>query len=311
MPRLCTVFFVVYSLVQQGILAQDWVGNADILDEHLTLSQPATTYAVSKPLKHIEGPFIVEYEVKVPEELTCGGSYVKVGHRLKETSFDQDTPYDLMFGSDAQCNGKHTVHALLYSSHRPDINHPLKEPLQAPSPDGEWHSYHFSVDEHNTFLIKIDGETVREGNIEDHFGVLHPKELPDEDAVKPEKWDERRSIPDPDAVKPEDWVEEDEVIDPDATQPDDWEEDDDGEWEPERIPNPEYKGRWRPPFVDNPEYDGIWSPPLLPNPSYVPDPDVSVTRGINYVGIDVWTMTEGIEYRNIQVRNQPSRSLPQ
>ena len=85
-----------------------------------------------------------------------------------------------------------------------------------------------------------------------------------------------------------------------AEMPDDWEEEDDGEWEPELIKNPAYRGEWRPPLVDNPSYLGPWKPRRIPNPDFVEEP-YQLHRGINYVAIDVWTMTEGISYKDIRV----------
>ena len=294
--------FLLLTAFLVAATASEWSGNVEVTDDgELYLPDKATFYTASKTLPLIAGANLhVEYKVRTPSDLTCGGSYLKLGHRDDDV-FTKETPYDIMFGSDAQCNGKHTLHALLYSSVLPDVNHPLLERLDAVQPDGEWHTMRLSV-QATTFAIYVDGTNVRNGTIDEHFGVLPPREIDDPDDRKPADWVDVPRMPDPEAQKPEDWPDdEDEYIeDPMAEMPDDWEEEDDGEWEPELIKNPAYRGEWRPPLVDNPSYLGPWKPRRIPNPDFVEEP-YQLHRGINYVAIDVWTMTEGISYKDIRV----------
>ncbi|XP_024545410.1 calnexin homolog [Selaginella moellendorffii] len=170
--------------------------------------------------------------------------------------------------------------------------------------------------------------------------VIPPKTIPDPDDKKPEDWDERAKIPDPEATKPEDWDEDapleiedveavkpddwldnepDEVDDPEASKPADWDDEEDGEWEPPKISNPkceeasgcgewkrpmkrnpDYKGKWYPPMIDNPAYKGIWAPKQIPNPEYfeLDRPDL---EPISAIGIEIWTMQDGILFDNILV----------
>ena len=284
-----------------AVTATEWTGNVVLEGDELHLPDEATFYAASRTIPLVSGStFHVEYSVFTPAGLTCGGSYIKVGHR-EDDAFDKETPYDIMFGSDAQCNGKHTLHALMYSSVLPDVNHPMKERLDAPKPDDTWHTYRLSVRD-TTFDLFVDGENVRNGTIDEHVGVLLPREIEDPDDEKPDDWEETPMIPDPEAKKPDDWPDDEEeyVEDVDAEMPEDWNEEDDGEWEPELIKNPLYKGEWRPPLVNNPKYIGPWKPRKIPNPSFVDEP-YRVHRGLNYVAIDVWTMTGGIKYKEIKV----------
>ncbi|GKV17456.1 hypothetical protein SLEP1_g27967 [Rubroshorea leprosula] len=170
--------------------------------------------------------------------------------------------------------------------------------------------------------------------------LIPAKTIPDPDDKKPEDWDERAKIPDPDATKPDDWDEDapmeiededavkpegwlddepEEVDDPDATKPEDWDDEEDGEWEAPKIDNPKcetapgcgewkrpmkrnpaYKGKWQPPLIENPNYKGIWKPREIPNPNYF-ELDKPDFEPITAIGIEIWTMQDGILFDNIVI----------
>jgi len=170
--------------------------------------------------------------------------------------------------------------------------------------------------------------------------LIPAKTIPDPDDKKPEDWDERAKIPDPDAVKPEDWDEDapmeivdeeavkpegwlddepEEIDDPEATKPEDWDDEEDGEWEAPKIDNPNcelapgcgewkrpmksnpaYKGKWYAPLIDNPKYKGIWKPQEIPNPNYF-ELDTPDFEPIAAIGIEIWTMQDGILFDNILI----------
>lgn len=172
--------------------------------------------------------------------------------------------------------------------------------------------------------------------------LIPPKTIPDPDDKKPEDWDERAKIPDPKAVKPDDWdedapmeIEDEEAVkpegwlddepgeidDPEASKPEDWDDEEDGEWEAPKIDNPKcetapgcgewkrptkrnpaYKGKWQVPLIDNPDYKGIWKPQQIPNPEYfeINQPDF---EPIAAIGIEIWTMEDGILFDNILISN--------
>ncbi|KAG7606937.1 putative calreticulin/calnexin, concanavalin A-like lectin/glucanase domain superfamily [Arabidopsis thaliana] len=176
---------------------------------------------------------------------------------------------------------------------------------------------------------------------EDFEPALIPaKTIPDPEDKKPEDWDERAKIPDPNAVKPEDWDEDapmeiedeeaekpegwlddepEEVDDPEATKPEDWDDEEDGMWEAPKIDNPKceaapgcgewkrpmkrnpaYKGKWSSPLIDNPAYKGIWKPRDIPNPDYF-ELDRPDYEPIAAIGIEIWTMQDGILFDNILI----------
>ncbi|KAL1508037.1 hypothetical protein AB1Y20_007633 [Prymnesium parvum] len=175
--------------------------------------------------------------------------------------------------------------------------------------------------------------------------VNPPKEVDDPEDKKPEDWVDEAKIDDPNAAKPDDWDEDapqmiadpdDEkpagwlddaplkIPDPEGKIPDDWDADEDGEWEaplvnnPEckavgcgewrakRIVNPEYKGKWYAPKIDNPEYKGVWKPKQIPNPNYFEDTEPHAMAPIGGIGIELWTMQNGILFDNILVSTDPS-----
>lgn len=178
---------------------------------------------------------------------------------------------------------------------------------------------------------------------EDFEPALIPAEtIPDPNDKKPEDWDERAKIPDPDAVKPDDWDEDapmeiedeeavkpegwlddepEEIDDPDASKPEDWDDEEDGEWEAPKIDNPKceiapgcgewkrpmkrnpaYKGKWHAPLIDNPDYKGIWKPQQIPNPDYF-ELDRPDFEPITAIGIEIWTMQDGVLFDNILIAN--------
>ncbi|KAK8951474.1 hypothetical protein KSP39_PZI003983 [Platanthera zijinensis] len=172
--------------------------------------------------------------------------------------------------------------------------------------------------------------------------LVPTKNIPDPDDKKPDDWDERAKIPDLNSVKPDDWdedapmeIEDTEAVkpegwlddepeyidDPEASKPDDWEDEEDGEWEPPRVDNPKcveapgcgewtrpvkrnpaYKGKWHAPLIDNPNYKGIWKPREIPNPDYF-ELDKPDFEPIAAIGIEIWTMQDGILFDNILIAN--------
>jgi calnexin len=147
-------------------------------------------------------------------------------------------------------------------------------------------------------------------------------------AAKPDDWDEEAptQIPDPKVSKPSAWLDDapSMVADPSAQVPSDWDADEDGEWEAPLvknpdcakygcgewkaplIANPEYKGKWYAPKVDNPEYIGVWAPKKIANPSFFVDEAPHAVAPIGGLGIELWTMQDGILFDNILLTHDPA-----
>ncbi|XP_077984489.1 calnexin-like [Glandiceps talaboti] len=207
--------------------------------------------------------------------------------------------------------------------------------------DKKTHLYTLVLRPDNTFEIFVDQSSVNSGSLlEDVTPAVNPpaeiddpndkkpndwddrKKIPDPDASKPEDWDEDapREIQDPDAVKPDGWLDDEpELIDdPDSEMPEDWDDEMDGEWEapkienpacdpgcgewePPMIKNPEYKGKWHASLIDNPDYSGEWHPRRIPNPSYFEDKEPFKMTEFSAVGLELWSMSDGILFDNFIV----------
>ncbi|KAG2565947.1 hypothetical protein PVAP13_7NG154100 [Panicum virgatum] len=284
-------------------------------DYGLLVSEKARKYAIIKeldePVTLKDGTVVLQFEVRLQNGLECGGAYIKyirpqeAGWDAKE--FDNETPYTIMFGPD-KCGSTNKVHFILKHKNPKTgkyVEHHLKFPPSVPY-DKLSHVYTAILKPDNEVRILIDGEEKKKANFlsADDFepALIPPKTIPDPDDKKPEDWDERAKIPDPNAVKP-----------------DDWDEDEDGEWEAPKIDNPKceeapgcgewkrpmkqnpaYKGKWHAPLIDNPNYKGIWKPQEIPNPEYfeLDKPDFDPIAAI---GIEIWTMQDGILFDNILI----------
>nr|TKR84622.1 hypothetical protein D5086_0000256400 [Populus alba] len=203
--------------------------------------------------------------------------------------FDNESPYSIMFGLD-KCGSTNKVHFIFK----------LKEPQ-------EWG-------------ILIDGEEKKKANFlsaeDSEPALIPPKTIPDPDDRKPKDWDERAKIPDPDAVKPDDWDEDApmEIEDEDAVKPEGWLDD-----EPEEIDDPdalkpgewdeEEDGEWEPPKNDNPKCE-LAPGCEIPNPVYfeLEKPDF---ERIAAIGIEIWTMQDGILFDNILIASDEKGLIEQ
>ena len=274
----------------------------------LILKQEARKYALTAPFpkgNHIisnDQSFIVQYEVRLQDGLTCGGAYIKLYEGVQGFSaygITSASPYVIMFGPD-KCGTTDKVHFII--RWRNPINGVNEEKHLTNPPrtksDTLTHVYTLIIRPDDTFAIKIDNEVQREGSLRsdaDFSPAILPSkiiddptdskpddwvdeaEIPDPTATKPDDWDEDApaTIPDDDAVKPAGWLEDeaDFIIDPTAIKPEGWDEEEDGEWIAPEVPNPKCDvapgcGEWIRPMKKNPAYKGKWSAPLIPNPAY-------------------------------------------
>jgi len=241
--------------------------------------------------------FIVQFEVKFQDTLTCGGGYIKLfdSNGTTASEFNSDTPYIIMFGPDT-CGDTNKVHFILRHQNPKsgawEEKH-FKSPPSVPS-DALTHLYGLIIKPDNTFDLQIDGASVAQGNLLESMQppVNPPKEIDDPTDSKPGDWVDEAKIDDPTASKPDDWDEdapsqitdpsakipagwnEDaplKIADPTAKMPDDWDVEEDGEWEPPLVDNPACKvgcGKWIPPMIENPKYKGKWYAPRIDNPKY-------------------------------------------
>ncbi|KAI3991080.1 hypothetical protein MKX01_017240 [Papaver californicum] len=297
----------------------------------ILVSEKARKYAIVKnldePVSLKDGTIILQFETRFQNGLECGGAYLKYLRpqevaEWSPTEFSNESPYSII--------GEYIEHHLKSPPPVPSdkLSHVYTAILK---PDNE---VSILVDgeekKKGNFLLADDFEP----------SLIPSKSIPDPDDKKPLDWDERAKIPDLDATIPDDWdedapveIEEKEAVkpegwlddepkeinDPDAVKPEDWDDDEDGEWEAPLIDNPvceaapgcgewkkpkkrnpAYKGKWHPPLIDNPNFKGIWKPREIPNPHYF-ELDKPNFEPIAAIGIEIWTMQDGILFDNILI----------
>lgn len=218
-------------------------------------------------------------------------------------------------------------------------HHMKEPPSVANTYDKKTHLYTLNVKADGKFEVLVDNELKKDGTLSDNFEppVQPEKEIDDPEDKKPGDWVDEAKIPDPEATKPDDWDEDapkkiedvdaekpkgwlddepTEIPDPDANKPDEWDDEEDGEWEAPLVPNPkceeigcgewkrpmkdnpDYKGKWESPMIDNPKYIGTWKPRKIANKEYYDASSPSLLP-INGVGIEIWTMDQGVLFDNV------------
>lgn len=275
-------------------------------DKGLVLKTPAAHHAISykleQPFDNTDNDLVLQYEIKLQDGLECGGTYIKLLDYDfdKDDEFNNDTPYQVMFGPD-KCGSENKIHFILRRFNPISKEHEEKHLVNTPmSRTGKLSTlYTLILKKNQDFEIRINGEVAKAGNLIQKPKLMKPplnppKEIVDKDDFKPIDWDDRKFIPDPEqaekpddydikhglslipdpnAVKPADWNDDEPefVEDPSAHKPEEWDDDEDGIWLAPEIPNPKCSsgcGTWEAPLIINPTYVGPWIQPVIPNPNY-------------------------------------------
>lgn len=238
---------------------------------------------------------VIQFTVKNEQRLDCGGGYLKIlANGFSQDSFGGETPHLIMFGPDI-CGTEMRTHFLLQHN---GTSHLINRKLHAES-DTLTHQYTAVLYPNNTFKFAIDGEVLTTGSIEEYWDLLEAKTIKDPEAKKPAEWVDEHTILDLEDTKPGNWDDAPEfIVDDSITKPEDW-NDAEGQWEPPKVRNPEYKGEWRQKKVPNPDYKGPWVAPMVPNPDYVADTNLYLYENMGGVGIEIWQVTAGTIFDNI------------
>lgn len=316
-------------------------------DKGLVMKTEAAFYGISKKLPSVfnkaNQDLVFQYEVKFQETISCCGAYVKLlSSNLNPANFSDDSPYEVLFGPDI-CGSQNSVYFII----RKDVGGEVIESKLRTPPMAKNNQltnlYTLVIRKNNDVEIRINGQVAKAGNILNTANFMVPplsvpELIPDESAVQPEDWDDRRYIFDSTAQKPEDWDEtfglawipnpdvakppkwnDDEneseyVKNPDAIKPAEWDEEEDGEWNAPMIRNPKCIygcGKWEAPKIVNKNYKGQWNPPAIENPNYqgewkpplVKNPEFAaelseLINPIDAIGVEVWSMNSGIMFNN-------------
>jgi calreticulin len=280
--------------------AGDWYGDADA-DKGIQTSQDARFYAISskfdKEFSNDGKTLVVQFQVRFPQKIDCGGGYIKVlPAGLDQSKFSGDSDYAIMFGPDVCGTSTKRVHVIFTYKGK---NLLTKKDIKCET-DQLSHVYTLILRSDNTYEVRIDGSSKASGSLYDDWDFLLPKTIKDPAAKKPSDWVDNEKIDDPTDAKPADWDDVPKSIaDPDAEKPDDWDDEADGVWEAPMIDNPDYKGEWKPKQIPNPAYKGKWVHPEIANPDFVDDPNVYLHKSLAYVGIELWQVKAGTLFDNI------------
>jgi calreticulin len=274
---------------------------ADPANHGLKTSQDAKFYAISAPIEPAFSnkgkELILQFSVAHPQDIDCGGGYVKLMPHVEGKKFEGDSPYYIMFGPDI-CGYTKKIHFILTVDGK---NHLWKKEPQAQS-DQLTHVYTARIKPDNTYEVYVDGKSVESGSLETDWDILKPKQIDDPADVKPSDWEDASEMDDPTDSKPSDWDAEPETVaDPEAKQPEDWDESEDGKWEAPMISNPKHKGSWKAKKIPNPKYKGVWAPKKIANPEYKENAELYAFDSIANVGIDVWQVKSGTIFDDIIV----------
>jgi len=280
--------------------AGEWYGDAE-KDKGLKTTQDARFYTtaapISKPFSNEGKTLVVQFQVRFPQKIDCGGGYLKIlGSAEDLGSFNGDTDYNIMFGPDICGYSTKKVHVIFNYKGK---NLLTKKDITCET-DQLSHVYTLIVKSDNTYEVRIDGDKKESGDLEADWDFLEPKMIKDPEKSKPDDWIDDAKMDDPKDEKPEGWDDiPKQVDDPEAEKPEDWDDEADGEWEPPLIDNPDYKGEWSPKRIDNPDYEGPWVHPEISNPDYVDDQEMYKYENFGAVGIDVWQVKAGTIFDNI------------
>jgi len=274
-------------------------------DKGLETTQDARFYAISSKFpEHFsnEGKdLVIQFAVKFPQKIDCGGGYVKVaGSDVDQSKWGGESPYHIMFGPDICGYSTKKVHVIFHYPPKKD-NLLIKKEITAET-DQLTHVYTLIVRPDQTYEVRIDGENKQSGSLVDDWDFLAPKLIKDPSQSKPSDWVDEATIDDPTETKPAGWDDTPKQIsDPEAEKPDDWDDESDGDWEAPLIANPEYKGEWKAKKIPNPEYKGPWVHPEIANPDYVEDKNIYRFSDIGSIGVDIWQVKSGTIFDNIFV----------
>ncbi|KAG5518906.1 hypothetical protein PMAC_002437 [Pneumocystis sp. 'macacae'] len=272
-------------------------------DMGLVVKKNAAHHAISakfpEPLNNKGKVLVIQYEVKLQNDLECGGAYLKLITESQEDirfkDFSNQTPYTIMFGPD-KCGSTNKVH-FIFRHKNPKTGEYEEKHLKSPPTIEETKYttlYTLIVRPDQSFEVRINNKPLKIGNLlKDFEPSVNPEKfiadpndkkpadwvdeakIIDVNAKKPDDWDENEpsEIPDVNAVKPTDWLEEEPLMipDPNVSKPDEWNDEEDGDFVV--ISNPACAkaagcGPFKP-MKANPKYKGLWAPPLIDNPKYI------------------------------------------
>ncbi|KAK2961268.1 putative Calnexin like protein [Blattamonas nauphoetae] len=249
---------------------------------------------IGETISNKNSDLIISYTVKFEQGIDCGGGYIKIfPDTLNQVDLNENSTYCIMFGPDVYLHWKREVQFFIVHNGK-ILPYKRKLPMIY---DRRTHMYTLILHPNNTYEIRIDNDLYRAGCLAEDFEFIDRHYVVDEDATKPDDWDDRMEIPDPTDEKPEDWDDREFIPDPDAKKPADW-DDSKGTWEPPLISNPSYAGEYFHLMLPNPNYMGPWKRPMKEHDLWKEKDTLYCFENIRYVAVDVWQVKAGTIFDN-------------
>jgi len=288
------------------VSAGEWYGDAEV-DKGLKETEDNRFYGIAAQYPKFSNKgkqLVIQYQVKFPQKIDCGGGYLKLGPSpFPGEGFHGDTEYNIMFGPDFCGPSTKKIHVIFNYKGK---NHLVKKSI-TPKDDQLSHLYTLVVESDNSYKVFVDHKEEAAGKLAEDWDFLPSKEIKDPSKSKPSDWVDESEMDDPTDHKPAGYDDiPKSVADPEAKKPEDWDDSLDGEWEAPQIANPEYKGEWKANRIPNPAYKGAWVHPMIANPEYKDDANIYAFDDFSWVGIDVWTVKSGTIFDNIFIADSVS-----
>ena len=165
----------------------------DATDKGLQTSEDARHYGISaklsEPFSNKNSDLVIQFSVKHEQDLDCGGAYIKLTGDMDQSTFNGETPYQIMFGPDICGPSNQKTHVILNYPPKKD-NLLIKSEVTVKTDSKVSHLYTLHIKKDNSFEVFIDQDSVREGKLEEAFDFLLPKEIKDPAKSKPKVWNE-------------------------------------------------------------------------------------------------------------------------
>lgn len=266
----------------------------------------------SQTMNTEKSDLVIQYTVRLNTNQDYSGNYIKIlTNDVDVTSFGPETPFAIKFGPEIGGPSYKRTHFVIGYEGKTYEN---KRPIGFVR-DQFTHSYTLVLYKNNSYKIDIDGVTMDEGTLEERFDIPKREKpadwddrefLIDENEKKPENWPQEY-IEVEEEVENE--VEKEELVDEEVEDDENTEKTSDEE-NPKKtkivqvkkmvkklekskikktIKNPEYK-EWEPIKVPNPNYNGTWDPPIFGH-----------WKNLNTWGIEIKQSVAGSHFDNFLV----------
>lgn len=142
----------------------------DSSDNGLITLNLTTNYAISSKFPSFSSnskPLIIQYTLRNHQKIECSGAYIKIlNNRFDPKSFNNETPYLIMFGPDI-CDNVYKCHIILPYNNK---NWSITRLIDVPK-DRLTHQYTLIINPDFSVVYLLDNEEVFRGSLKEDFGI--------------------------------------------------------------------------------------------------------------------------------------------